>query len=91
MRVLFYRDCRALNRIQIAKATVEGTAVSDAYTVRALVFGRISVAVFHVGVVVLGLASSFVLFASGVEPTQRLGARFGHKLVRAPEFSDTSL
>lgn len=36
MRVLFYRDCRALNRIQIAKATVEGTVVSDAYTVRAL-------------------------------------------------------
>ena len=34
MRVLFYRDCRALNRIQIAKATVEGTVVSDAYTVR---------------------------------------------------------
>lgn len=36
MRVLFYRDCRALNRIQIAKATVEGTVVSDAYTVRPL-------------------------------------------------------
>lgn len=35
MRVLFYRDCRALNRIQIAKATVEGTVVSDAYTVGA--------------------------------------------------------
>lgn len=34
MRVLFYRDCRALNRIQIAKATVEGTVVSDPYTVR---------------------------------------------------------
>lgn len=34
MRVLFYRDCRALNRIQIAKATVAGTIVSDAYTVR---------------------------------------------------------
>lgn len=33
MRVLFYRDCRALNRIQIAKATVEGTVVSDPYTV----------------------------------------------------------
>lgn len=36
MRVLFYRDCRALNRIQIAKATVEGTVVSDAYTVSSL-------------------------------------------------------
>lgn len=36
MRVLFYRDCRALNRIQIAKATVEGTVVSDPYTVRGL-------------------------------------------------------
>lgn len=33
MRVLFYRDCRALNQIQIAKATVEGTVVSDAYKV----------------------------------------------------------
>ncbi|CAM9842713.1 unnamed protein product [Ectocarpus sp. 13 AM-2016] len=33
MRVLFYRDCRALNRIQIAKATAEGTVVSDAYKV----------------------------------------------------------
>ena len=33
MRVLFYRDCRALNRIQIAKATAEGTVVSDPYTV----------------------------------------------------------
>lgn len=36
MRVLFYRDCRALNRIQIAKATVEGTVVSDPYTVRTM-------------------------------------------------------
>lgn len=36
MRVLFYRDCRALNRIQIAKATVEGTVVSDPYTVSTL-------------------------------------------------------
>lgn len=34
MRILFYRDCRALNRIQIAKTTAEGTAVSDPYTVR---------------------------------------------------------
>lgn len=33
MRVLFYRDCRSLNRIQIAKATPEGTMVSDPYTV----------------------------------------------------------
>lgn len=31
LRVLFYRDCRASNRIQIAKATAEGTLVSDAY------------------------------------------------------------
>ena len=28
LRVLFYRDCRALNKIQIAKATAEGTFVS---------------------------------------------------------------
>ncbi|CAM9907030.1 unnamed protein product [Chrysoparadoxa australica] len=33
MRVLFYRDCRALNHIQIAKATSEGTVVSDPYTI----------------------------------------------------------
>ncbi|KAG5182718.1 20S proteasome beta subunit [Tribonema minus] len=33
MRVLFYRDCRALNRIQIAKATREGVLVSDPYTI----------------------------------------------------------
>mmetsp|Transcript_52419 Transcript_52419/g.90043 ORF Transcript_52419/g.90043 Transcript_52419/m.90043 type:complete len:161 (-) Transcript_52419:222-704(-) len=32
LRVLFYRDCRALNKIQIAKATAEGTFVSPAYT-----------------------------------------------------------
>ncbi|CAM9173894.1 unnamed protein product [Choristocarpus tenellus] len=32
MRVLFYRDSRALNRIQIAKATSEGTLVSEPYT-----------------------------------------------------------
>lgn len=31
LRVLFYRDCRALNRIQIAKATAEGTLVSEPY------------------------------------------------------------
>jgi hypothetical protein len=28
LRVLFYRDCRALNRIRIAKATAEGTIIS---------------------------------------------------------------
>jgi 20S proteasome subunit beta 7 len=32
LRVLFYRDCRALNRIQIAKATKEGVLVSEPYT-----------------------------------------------------------
>ncbi|KAJ1400729.1 20S proteasome beta subunit [Ochromonadaceae sp. CCMP2298] len=31
LRVMFYRDCRALNRIQIAKATSEGTLVSEPY------------------------------------------------------------
>lgn len=32
LRVLFYRDCRALSRIQIAKATKEGTVIiSDPY------------------------------------------------------------
>jgi len=32
MRVLFYRDCRALNRIQIAKVTTEdGVLISDPY------------------------------------------------------------
>lgn len=31
LRVLYYRDCRASNRIQIAKATVEGTLVSEPY------------------------------------------------------------
>lgn len=31
MRVLFYRDCRALNRIQIAKATSEEVLISDPY------------------------------------------------------------
>lgn len=32
MRVLFYRDCRALNRIQIAKVDQEGTVlISDPY------------------------------------------------------------
>jgi 20S proteasome subunit beta 7 len=31
LKVLYYRDCRASNRIQIAKATQEGTFVSDPY------------------------------------------------------------
>merc|ERR1712194_603504 len=31
MRVLFYRDCRALNRIQIAKATPDEVLISDPY------------------------------------------------------------
>jgi 20S proteasome subunit beta 7 len=33
MRVLFYRDCRASARIQIAKATADGTLVSDPYVI----------------------------------------------------------
>ena len=33
LRVLFYRDCRALNKVQVAKATAEGTVVSDPYTI----------------------------------------------------------
>jgi len=31
LRILFYRDCRALNKIRIAKATAEGCVVSPAY------------------------------------------------------------
>jgi 20S proteasome subunit beta 7 len=31
LRVLFYRDCRALNRIQIAKATTDGVMISEPY------------------------------------------------------------
>jgi 20S proteasome subunit beta 7 len=31
LRVMFYRDCRASNRIQIAKATQEGTMISEPY------------------------------------------------------------
>jgi 20S proteasome subunit beta 7 len=31
LRVMFYRDCRASNRIQIAKATAAGTLVSEPY------------------------------------------------------------
>ncbi len=33
MRVMFYRDCRASARIQIAKATATGTLVSEPYVV----------------------------------------------------------
>eukprot|EP00388_Colpodella_angusta_P044529 GDKK01063192.1.p1 GENE.GDKK01063192.1~~GDKK01063192.1.p1 ORF type:complete len:250 (+),score=41.50 GDKK01063192.1:99-848(+) len=33
LRVMFYRDCRALNRIQIAKATADGTLVSEPYEI----------------------------------------------------------
>mmetsp|Transcript_50525 Transcript_50525/g.59006 ORF Transcript_50525/g.59006 Transcript_50525/m.59006 type:complete len:284 (+) Transcript_50525:76-927(+) len=33
LRVLFYRDCRALNRVQIAKATVDGVLVSEPYEI----------------------------------------------------------
>lgn len=32
MRVLFYRDCRTINRFQLAKATAEGTLVSPPYS-----------------------------------------------------------
>jgi 20S proteasome subunit beta 7 len=31
MKVLFYRDCRASARIQLAKVTAEGTIISPAY------------------------------------------------------------
>lgn len=31
LRVMYYRDCRASNRIQIAKATAAGTTVSEPY------------------------------------------------------------
>lgn len=34
LRVLFYRDCRALNKIQIAKATEAGTLISPAYSLQ---------------------------------------------------------
>jgi 20S proteasome subunit beta 7 len=33
LRVLYYRDCRASNKIQIAKATEEGTVVSPPYQI----------------------------------------------------------
>jgi len=35
LKVMFYRDCRASNRIQIAKATIEGTLVSEPYELQA--------------------------------------------------------
>ena len=35
MRVLWYRDCRALNKIQIAKVTAGGVAVSEPFTTTA--------------------------------------------------------
>jgi len=31
LRVLWYRDCRALNKIQIAKITAGGPVISDPY------------------------------------------------------------
>lgn len=31
LRVMYYRDCRAMSRIQIAKATCEGTLISEPY------------------------------------------------------------
>jgi len=33
LRVMFYRDCRASNRIMIAKASAEGTVVSEPYEI----------------------------------------------------------
>jgi 20S proteasome subunit beta 7 len=33
LRVMYYRDCRASNRIQIAKATVDGTLISEPYQI----------------------------------------------------------
>jgi len=33
LRVLFYRDCRALDRVQISKATAQGTLISDPYKI----------------------------------------------------------
>lgn len=34
LRILFYRDCRASNRIIIAKATTEGTLISEPYEIQ---------------------------------------------------------
>ena len=31
LRIMYYRDCRASNRIQIAKATTTGILISDPY------------------------------------------------------------
>ena len=31
LRVLFYRDCRALDTVVLSKATAEGTLVSEPY------------------------------------------------------------
>ena len=31
LRVMFYRDCRASNRIQIAKATADGVLISEPF------------------------------------------------------------
>ncbi len=33
LRVLWYRDCRALNKVQIAKITATGSAISEPYAV----------------------------------------------------------
>jgi len=33
LRVLYYRDCRASNRIQLAKATAAGTLISEPYVI----------------------------------------------------------
>ena len=33
MRVLWYRDTRALNKIQLAKMTAAGTVISEPYSV----------------------------------------------------------
>jgi 20S proteasome subunit beta 7 len=33
MRVLYYRDCRASNRVQIAKVTTDGVVISEPYEI----------------------------------------------------------
>jgi 20S proteasome subunit beta 7 len=35
LRILWYRDTRALNKIQVAKATAEGITISDPYNLEA--------------------------------------------------------
>ena len=35
LRVLWYRDCRALNKVQIAKVTAGGVAISEPFTTSA--------------------------------------------------------